>query len=113
MYHLYYLQRDAVRRMRRFASFAKTTKIEDVTGFYFKYLILYKGTECDTICYGDVVLPTDFSRFAESPLFRRVFDNSAYSVFERTDMTAGTSQTQGLLGILKVLKNLKVGETLQ
>jgi hypothetical protein len=92
MYQFYFLQRDATRRMRRFADFATTANMEDVAGYDFKYLVLYKRAECDAICYGDVVVPTDFGRFAGNPLFRLLFDNSAYSVFERTDISAGASR---------------------
>ena len=93
MYQFYFLQRDAVHRMRRFEDFASTLNMSDVVGFDFKYLLLYKGKDCDTLCYGDVVVPIDFNKLVGNPLFERVFDNSAYAVFERIDISAGSRPT--------------------
>jgi hypothetical protein len=92
IYQLYTLQRNAARRIRRFADFATTVNMADVAGFNFKYVLLYKRMHCgtDRACYGEPAFVADLTRFENNPGFRLVFDNNVYTVFERTDLAAGS-----------------------
>lgn len=90
IYQLYFLQQDSARRVRRFANFALTADLEDVQGFNFKYALIYTGKKCGEACYGFPVFSADLHRFARNPLFKVVFENSVYVVFERTDIPAGS-----------------------
>ena len=90
IYQLYLLQKESARRIRQFADFAITADMEDVEGFNFKYLLLYKGGICGKVCYGDQIFLANLGRFEEDPRFRLVFENAAYVVFERMNVAAGS-----------------------
>ena len=90
IYQLFFVQHTSACRIRRFADFARTADIKKVDGFNFKFVLLYKRTVCDAVCYDGPVFAADLKRFDENPLFKRVFDNPAYVIYERTDLSAGS-----------------------
>jgi hypothetical protein len=89
IYQLYFLQRSASRRIVRFSRFARTADMNDVSAFPFKFALLYIGTSCPALCYGDPVYPPNLQKFDADPNFRRVFENASYVVYQRMDLASG------------------------
>lgn len=86
IYQLYFMQKAAAIRMHNFANFALTADEKSLSPYDPKYLLLYKGVNCEHIeCYGDRVIPTHLSALDKNPFFHRVFENESYRIFERSE----------------------------
>jgi hypothetical protein len=86
IYQLFWLQRDAARRLVKFADFARTANMDDLEGFNVKYVLLFKGKDCNVLCYSDPVFTTDISHFVGNPRFTQAFENSAYVILKVNDI---------------------------
>ncbi len=83
IYQLYSLQKEAARRMNEFAIFALTADPAIVAPYGTRYVLLYKDFDCGPIqCYGDNILTTNRGSFDANPLFRQVFENEFYVIYE-------------------------------
>ena len=85
MYQVYWLQQRAADRLKRFSEVARTGDVSLVDDYRVRYFVLLKGEECQLLdCYGYGVYPANLSVFEARTDLAKVYENSSYVIFART-----------------------------